>query len=463
MVGAFGSWCAIAQTDTGTPDTTGPKPAYTIQDETPATQPGPKPAFTYPDTTPSLDFLTGSIENSSIKLGIGAGLAFDSNGYPSSTTNSNQDRILFTVAPSISIQQFFPRFSWHVSYAAGLQVYNQIVGPSNTNSRQLYQSIGGGFIWQFTHHWQMLADENYRYSANPFDSFLTIPGTPAANNPNAVSYIPLTNFTQNRAILTLTNQITKRDTISFSGTETYRHTSRYNVVSAVPFYNLVSYGGRANYAHELSPRLKLGAGYDYNSLDFGRGVQRSGIQTVTFTVDYLLRPNMTITAWVGPQYTSTKTLVPVVLPTIPPTIVVITKYDSQWNTAVGGNFGWQSQRNSIRAGFSRSVSDGGGIIATSVVNTVNGSYRRQLTHKWSGTVGARYLNSTSTTDPNRYFHNFFADVTVDYALNKSFQLNATYLRVHQTQSNSILINPGTYNDNRVGVNVSYHWTHPLGR
>ena len=460
MVGVLGYVCAWAQTDTGTPE---PKPAYTIQDETPPTQPGPKPAFTYPDTTPSLDFLTGSIENSSITLGIAGGFAFDSNGYPSATTNSHQNRWLVTIAPSISLQQFFPKFSWHLRYAAGLQSFNQINGPSNYNNNQLYQSAGGGFIWQFARRWQLLADETYHYSANPFDSFLTIPGTPTANNPNAVAYLPLTNVEQNSAILTVTNQISKRDTISFTGTENYRYTSTYNIVTTVPFYNLTSYGGRANYSHQVSRRLNLGAGYDYNSLDFGHGQQRSGIQTIEVTGEYLIRPGMTITGWIGPQYTTTKTLVPVLVPTIPPTIVFEPRYDSLWSTAVGANYGWQTRRDAVRAGFSRSVSDGGGIIATSVVNTANGNYRRQLTAKWSASAGARYLHSTSTLTSSRYFHNFFFSATVSYQLKKQFLIDATYLRAHQTQSNAFVINPGTYNDNRVGVNVSYHWTHPLGR
>jgi hypothetical protein len=130
---------------------------------------------------------------------------------------------------------------------------------------------------------------------------------------------------------------------------------------------------------------------------------------------------------------------------------------------VGGTFGWQSRRNSVRAEVSRSVSDGGGIIATSVVNTVGGSYRRQIAPKWSGSLGARYLHSTSTLTSARYFHDFYVAVNIDYQLNKSFLLSAIYARVNTTQSNAFVINSGTYNDNRVGVNLSYSWTHPLGR
>ena len=468
IVCCTGAW---AQSDTGAQDTTGPKPAYTYDDQTPAVQPGPQPTFTYPDTTPSLDFLTGAIENSSITLGIGAGVSFDSNGFPSTVSNSTQSRWLFNVSPNIKIQQFFPRFAWNASYAGGLQVYKQVTGPTNRNNNLFSQIVGGGFIWQFAHHWQMLGSENYRHSADPFNSYFTIAGTPTANNPNPVPYFPLSNFSQNNAQLTISNQLTKWDSVSFTGTENYRHTSTFNVVTSVPFYNLKSYGGRAGYRHVVSPRLTLGAGYVYNSLDFGHGQQRSGIQTMEFTADYVIRQNMTISGWVGPEYTSTKTIIPIpILGTLPPQFVPFINHDSRWSTALGFNFGWQSRRNSFRAGYSRQVSDGGGLTATSQVNNVNADYRRQIAPKWSGRVGGRYLKSHSTTAPNgvnpasfRNFENYSFDLGLSYQISKHFTSTATYIRVHQTQSNAFLINPGTYNDNRVGVNISYSWTHPLGR
>ncbi len=449
VVGILCCTCAWAQTDTGTVDNTNP------------VQPGPQPAYTYPDTTPSLDFLTGSIENSGITLGVGAGFSFDSNGFPN--TNTSEQRWLYNITPSIRVQQFLPKFSWDISYAGGLQVYNQITGPASSNSNLFSQSAGAGFIWQFTRHWQVLANDSYRYSADPFDAFLTIPGSPVANNPNAVAYVPLTQSTTNNAILTLTDQLTKRDTLSFTGTENLRRTSNYNLVTSVPFYDLKSYGGRFAYNHELSPTLSLGAGYDYNSLDFGKGQERSGIQTIEATVSYQFRPNMTLTGWIGPQHTSSVTSVTVVNPFPPPALLVLTSRDSLWSTALGFNFGWQSLRNSLRAGYTRSVSDGGGITATSEVNTANASYSRKLAAKWSGVVGARYLKSTSTDVAKRSFDNYFINVSVIYQISKTFSATADYVRIHQVESNAFVINPGIYNDNRVGVSISYRWTHPLGR
>ena len=82
--------CVWAQNDTGAPDNGAP------------TQPGPKPAYTYPDTTPSLDFLSSSVENSSITLGIGAGFSFDSNAYSYSSGSRNSGSITLRPASRFS-------------------------------------------------------------------------------------------------------------------------------------------------------------------------------------------------------------------------------------------------------------------------------------------------------------------------------------------------------------------------
>jgi hypothetical protein len=236
------------------------------------------------------------------------------------------------------------------------------------------QNANAGLLWQFAPHWQLAADDSYRFTSNPFDSYITIHGTPTLNNPNPVTTIPLTQYKLNQAVVSLTNQLTKTDALSFSGTQMLRETTTYNLVNSVPFYNLISYGGIASYQHKLSPRLSLGASYDYNSLDFSHGLQRSGLNTISLTADYSIRPNMTIAGWIGPEYTSIKTIVGI---PVPGQIVSVTTRTSRWSTSAGANYVWRAQRNVFSAGFARRVWDGGGIIATSLVTTVNGDYRHK--------------------------------------------------------------------------------------
>jgi len=447
LLGILCGTCAWAQNDTEGQDTGAP------------TQPGPKPAYTYPDAAPSLDFLTQSVENSSLTLGLGAGFSYDSNAY-STGTATNQNFWLFHVTPSIKIQQFRPKLSWNVYYAPGFQEYSytqKSFGSSNGNNL-FSQRASAGFIWQMSPHWQLQANEAYTFSANPFDSYLTTPGTPTMNNPNPVTYYPLTQYTLNNALLTLTDQLTKVDTLSFTGTESLRNTSTYNLLTTVPFYNLVSYGGRASYSHRFSPRLSLGADYDYNSLDFGNGQQRSGTQTISMTADYLIRPNMSISGWVGPEYTGTKTTV--FIPILNQTFIT---HDSMWSTSAGASFAWHGRRDSITAGFARQVSDGGGILATTQVNSVNGSYRRMFTQKMDLTVGLRYFHDVSTTASSRSFDNFNANASLNYKLTRSLTASAQYSYLKMNQSTAILLGTNNYNANMVGVTVNYTWNHPLGR
>ena len=442
-LGILCTTCAWAQNDPGTPDTGVP------------TQPGPKPAYTYPDATPSLDFLSQAAENSSITLGLGTGFTYDSNAY--ANTSASQSWWLFHVTPSIKIQQFRPKLSWNISYAGGYQLYTGRNRPANSNNTLFSQHASAGFLWQMAPRWQLMANNLFLYTANPFDTFLTSVGTPTMNNPNPVLFTPLTQYTQNYGLMTLTNQLTKVDTLSFTGTANLRRTSTYNLVNSVPFYNLVSYGGRASYSHRFSPRLSLGAGYDFNSLDFGHGQQRSGIQTISMTADYLIRPNMSISGWVGPQYTSTKSVLCI------PIFGCFVSYDSLWSTSLGANFGWQGRRDSVRVGFTRSVMDGGGPITTSQVNSVNGSYRRRIIPKMDVTLGGTYFHNVSTTVSGRSYDNLNLNAGLTYRLTKSLDATAQYAYIRQTQTNAFLIQSGNYNANIVGASINYTWNHPLGR
>ncbi len=415
-------------------------------------QPGPIPAFVYPDSTPSLDFLNEPLENSSITLGIGLGYTYYNNTY---TTGQSNSRGLFNITPQIKIQQYRQHFSWHIAYAGGYQKYVQ--GGGNAGYNNLFsQDASAGFLWQMARHWQMLANDAFIYTADPFSSFIAIPGNPSVNNPNPVAYSSLTQYTLNTGFLTLTDQLTKTDTLSFTGNNQIRRTSSYNLTS-VPFYNLVSYGGLAAYSHQLSPRLTLGGSYDFNSLDFGHGQQRSGIQTMSFTVNYLLRPNITISGWVGPQYTSTKTIV-----FDPLSGQSLTTYTSLWSSSEGANFSWQAQRNVFQAGFFRRVMDGGGLIATAQVTSVNATYRRMIAKKWNGNAGVTFLDNVSTTATARKYTNVYLDLGVDYKISKSFSASGRYAFQKINESNVFVVN-NNYNDNRFGVTLTYNWTHPLGR
>ena len=152
---------------------------------------GRQPAYTYPDTTPSLDFLTGSIENSSITIGLNGGFAFDSNGYP------NYERQPRPVADQFGGEHQTPAIAAKILVEPRVQRGFAAIQPDHRTVELGHESVlpdvrVRGLSGKFAstgNCWRMTV---FVDSADPFDSFLTIPGTPTANNPNAVAYYPLT-------------------------------------------------------------------------------------------------------------------------------------------------------------------------------------------------------------------------------------------------------------------------------
>jgi hypothetical protein len=277
--------------------------------DTQTTTVGPKPAYTYPDAASPMSFVSDAAENSSITLGIGGGATYITN-VSAFSSGSNTSGILYQVRPSIKLQQFRPKLSMMVKYTGGLQARSYFGNASSLYNSQvtLGQNAAADILWQFAPRWQMHIYDQYLHSADPFESYLTNSGIPTLSNPNPVTYAPLAVYSQNMGLLSLTNQLTGHDTLTYTGTENFRRINSYGSFTS-PFQNLVSYGGRADYSHQVTARLTLGAGYEFDSYDFGHGLQRSGVQTIRFSTSYLLKPNMTISVWVGPEYSAVKSLV----------------------------------------------------------------------------------------------------------------------------------------------------------
>jgi hypothetical protein len=427
------------------------------QDEpTPAAQVsgGPTPSYVHPEILPSLDFLTQTAEDSGLTLGLQTGASYDSNGGAFSPGYGSVTR--FFVMPVIGLRQIRPKLAWSFNYTGGLTAY-----PQGQQHNLFANLANADILYALAPHWQLHANDHFAYSSDPFASFYGAAGVPTLNDPNPTVYHPGTTWSSNFGLLDLTNQITAHDSITFSGTESFRRYSNApNTLASNNFVqNLISYGGRANYQHAFSPRLSLGAGYNYTSLDFGHGKQRSGVQNIQATVDYQLTPNITLSGWVGPEYTTTKNII-LLFGFFP-----ITVHEAQWSPSGGVNFGWRGTKDSFRAGYSKQISDGGGIIGTTSLNYVTADYRRRLTARWDLDVGFLYGNNVSVSQKisplKRRLNTTRASANLSWKYSPAINLNFNYANLYETQQN-IYLYP-TYEDNRVGFMLQYIWGHSLGR
>jgi len=442
-------WVPLAWSQLGSNDSSQSAPAEPAQPQAPA---GPQPVFTHPEDRPPFALIGAVTEHNYINVGLATTVAWDSNAAAFSYQPYSQTTFIFS--PSLELRQTHPTFTWYVGAYGGLTT-STTPGYYNTSN----PSANAGFLWQINHHWQLNVSDNYLYSYDPFQQYLTLSSAPTYNQPNPTIYVPLTTTEANYGNVDLTYQVNAHDSITFTGTENFRR-YLHNTYTA---YNLYSWGGVGIYQHMFSPRLAVGGAYGFTSLDFGHGQSRSGISMIQAFVNYQIGPHMLVSGWVGPEHTGNKNIVPILC--TPYGCFYEIFHNSQWTNAFGGNFGWNGQRNAFSAGAYKSISDGGILLGVVRLYQVNGNFVRQLNPRWAFDVSMMYGNNTgySTLFHFRHLNSFTGNVGFTRQLSPAMSASFQYLRYWETQKNIIGASAPKWTDNRIQCTLQYFWGHSLGR
>jgi hypothetical protein len=163
---------------------------------------------------------------------------------------------------------------------------------------------------------------------------------------------------------------------------------------------------------------------------------------------------LTLTGFVGPQYSITHEVVG----TQP-------GQSSGWSIAGGAEGGWANQRTSVSAGYSRSISDGGGILGSVRLQAVHANFRRELVPGWAAAVTASHGTSQSLTTPFQTsassIHLTSAGISLERNVRKSIGIRVGYSHDFQEQYGVAGLAPDAHR-NRFFATVSYQWAKPLG-
>jgi hypothetical protein len=413
---------------------------------------GPQSAFTHPEELPPLAMLGEVTSNSFINLGLGVGTGWDSNAAGFSYTGYS--RLQFIVNPSIQLRQTRPTFTWYLGGYAG---YSASTSQNAYNSAS--PSLNAGFTYQISPRWQLHAEDTYLYTVNPFQQYLTYSTPPTYNQPNPTVYVPEATTESNSGSLDLTYKPTAHDSITFTGTESFR---RY-LHTTYSAYNLFSWGGVASYQHAFSAKFSAGGGYSFSALDFGHGQSRSGIQQFQAFASYQLSQHFSVSGYISPEYTATKNLVPIFC--TPYGCYILVAHFNSWSNGFGGYVGWSGQRNAFRAGVSKSISDGGILLGIVQLYQANANFTRQLNSRWNLNAGMLYgdNNGHSTRMALQHLSSFTGTVGLSRQFTPAFSANLQYSYFHQNQRDIPGAIAPTWTDNNIIFMLQYTWGHSLGR
>jgi hypothetical protein len=138
-----------------------------------------------------------------------------------------------------------------------------------------------------------------------------------------------------------------------------------------------------------------------------------------------------------------------------------------WSVAGGAEGAWANQRTSLSVGYSRTISDGGGILGSVRLQSVYGAFRRELVPGWAVALTAshgtnRSLIVSSINDASS-INLTTAGISLERNVGKSIGLRLGYSHDFQEEFGLPAANPTLdAHRNRFFASLSYQWAKPLG-
>jgi hypothetical protein len=414
---------------------------------------GPQDTFKNPEQLPGLDLFSDQVSHTGVTFNTTVGSLAQHVSY---SGLPGYWQALSSFGAGLSLAQSRPSYGWVLSYNSGINLTSGTYNYTNLN-----QSVNAQVTWNFAKRWQLRLKEQYFYSDDPFQPFLTYIGQPSPNDPYPITYLPNAVIEQNQAHLDLSYELGPHDILNFTFAEGFNRYLRQEISS---LYDSVTYSEGVFYQHNFSSRLSTGGGYQFAALDFGHGQSRAGVQTFEGFVQYVFSPRITASLWVGPQSTSTKDIVPVFCYQFGCFYAI--QHQKSLSVANGGTFDWKigsTDRLSVQG--THGVSNAGGLLGAAEIYQLTGTYARPLTPHWNFGVGVAYNNSNTVIQgrqQGQYLHSISSTVGVTRRLfNDSWDMNAYYAYIRQSQD--YFGAPATVSTSGAGFTIRYVWSHGFGR
>lgn len=391
------------------------------------------------------------VRSNYLRGGLTFSTAYSDNVLGSTTGNPISD-VSYSIWPSIALDETTPRLHWVFSYAPGFTFYQR------TSSRnQADHNLGVDFRYRLSPHVTLDLRDSFHKSSSFFNQpDLVASGAVSGSAQSPVTGIiaPLADQLSNTGDASLSYQFSAYAMVGASGT--FNNLRYLNKAEVPGLYDSDVAGGSAFYNHRLSKKHYVGATYQYSRiLSYVVGAQ-SETETHAILAFYTLyvTPTLSLSFSGGPQHydISQGQLFP---------------HARAWSPAATASLGWQGQHTGFAAGYSRTVTGGGGLSGAFHSNSASASVRHQLTRNWNAGVAVGY-SITKTVTPFFFLqssqdgHSISGSASVQRRLGEHVSVEAGYTRLHQSYSNiaAIATAPDT---NRESISISYQFARPLGR
>jgi len=429
---------AWGQQSSSQPDTTAQPPMVEDRAQVPPVVNG---------TASSLEFAPETERSNYLRGGISVGADYDDNAL--STTTDPISNVNYSVLPFIALDQTRSRLHWTLGYHAGL-----IVNQRLTERNQGTHDLDGGLEYRLSPHVTLQLRDSFVISSNFFDQLQDTARTPVAggiSQPNQFVLTPLAQRLSNLGTANLSYQFSADDMVGASGTF-YDSRFRQLPAGATTLFDTSNRSASGFYNHRLTPRNWTGFTYQFQRTTFAPGTGSAETHTFMLMHTIYLQTNMTLSFFAGPERTQLE-------------LASVSAGPAQWSGMGGGSFGWQGQHTSARIDASHRVSDGGGVLTSVRLTSVDGAVRRQILKSSTVGLGVSYGDSDSivfTGQTPSKLKSAYGSASWEQQLGAAFGFNLGYARGYQKGTGPTFTN-GDVNHNRAWFTFFYNFTRPMGR
>ncbi len=394
-------------------------------------------------------FLSELERSNYLRAGLNVGAVYDDNPLLlSSGVESNTSETIF---PSIRIEESTSRTRWTLGYAGGLTVNQKI-----TSQNQGSQNLNFDSQYRLSPHVNRRVAENFSMTTGFFDAGNGA-GVIGSGGPNASLIAPLSTQRSSTTTVETNYHFALNDLIGASGSFYDLHFT--NVPAGTLLTDSQAASGSAFWLHRLFGEDWGGVSYRFDRITFNAGSSETQVHSFFVMNTLSLSNRFTLTGFAGPQYLENQGLAPGGMPI---------SQSNNWAVAGGIEGGWANQRTSATAGFSRNISDGGGLLGAVRLQTVHGSFRRELVPGWAAALTASYGTNQSLIVPSATSASSInltsAGISLERNVGKSLGLHLGYAHDFQEQHfvSTIPTLAQDASKNRFFVTLSYQWAKPLG-
>jgi hypothetical protein len=397
----------------------------------------------------SSSFLSELKRSNYLRGGVNVSVAYDDNSLlvPTGATGNTS----VSIFPNISIEESSSRMRWKLGYAGGLTINENLVSQNQDS-----QSLNFDSQYRLSPHMNLRVAENFSLTTGFFDAGNGTGSVEGSGGPNTSLITPLATERSSATTVETNYHFALNDLIGASGSFYDFHFSNpgeTQLTTALTSSQTAS--GSAFWLHRIFSGDWGGLSYRFDRVTFSGGESQVHSFFAVNTLNFSNR--FTLTGFVGPQYSDNQGLVPGAQQS--------TQFTS-WSVAGGVEGGWKNQGTSLSAGYSRIISDGGGLLGVVRLQNVHGNFRRELVAGWAVAVTGSYGANHELIGPPgsaRTIDLTSAGVSVERNLRKSVGLRMGY--THDFQQQFGLAAPATMENasrNLVFVTLSYQWAKPLG-